>query len=130
VANARDRVPRHDLKATLCQPIDGVTGMVNGEAGERRISGVFVDAHTVIEMCVGAISDTQALLEDGSRAGDLAGRPKQGAAQSGTLFYQQYPRTALRGEQRAGNTRGAAPDHDDIVVPGGICSRGVRSAQR
>ena len=127
MANAGYGVTCHDFKAMFSEPVDRVPRVVNGQASQRRISCVFVNPHTVSEVCVGAVSDTEALLEDGSRAGDLASRPKQRSAQGGALFDEQNARAALCGEQGAGNASCAAPYDDHVIVLSGICSQGLRS---
>ena len=54
MANAGYGVTCHDFKAMFSEPVYRVPRVVNGQASQRRISCVFVNPHTVSEVCVEA----------------------------------------------------------------------------
>ena len=109
------------------EPVDRVPRVVNGQASQRRISCVFVNPHTVNEVCAGAIRHTEVLLEDGSRAGDFTSRPKKRSAHGAALFDEKNARAAIFGEHGPGNASRAAPYYVHVTVMNVLCSHGVPS---
>ena len=72
MANAGHGMSVHDLESVVCEPIDGLAGMVHGKPREPGVSGALVNAHAVIKVRLRRIADTQPLLEYRPCAGNLA----------------------------------------------------------